>query len=566
MASPLRLSSGIPGLEVIENPRVTAQEARAFNAQRPPTAAPVTPTAGANAAYKVGKTVGTGLRALAGPATVGAAAMSGFGDFKVNDPGVDSSAMGTLRELGKGNFSGAWDSAKKGAVETGLDLASGLAKTGDIFLPGQPLSTSLRDRVNADLGPTGTIQPGAANPAAAQPAAAAPFTQTDVQRGGAMPAEAPLQNNVTRNGNVYSGTDISGTPTINGSALRKGGMVSGTGDGTFGYGGGPDLSGELHAARLAAVARGEDPSAVSTGPQNLSVMSGSVRGLRFADEVASAPTADEMVKSGMSPAQANAALAARGAAAASERNAARNAGVTMRGQDIQARNNEIDSAVSLRGQDVQTRGQDMTAKTAAASARAEQANKDRAYQLDVQKFGVDVAEKNRAAASTADEAVQKSLESRFRTKDAKGNDVADTAKAGQYRAALSATLPQLITQLEAKGTPEALAKAKQIRSRGASALEPGDHDGLQQLFDTRERMRESRGMGPNAGTFAESDNLLDYKQTGTEKRMFGGDRVKTNAGSVSVNDLRYADGPANALLPDMFRTESRNLTRGLRMN
>jgi hypothetical protein len=239
-------------------------------------------------------------------------------------------------------------------------------------------------------------------------------------------------------------------------------------------------------------------------------------------------------------------------------------------------NNESNNRTSLRNADLQfdsarardevtMRGQNLDATSRAAKAQQDQANSDRQYKLEVQKFGVDVAEKNRVARSASDESVRKTLETRFRKKDDEGNDVADTAKVASFTTALSSTLPRMIEQLESTGKPEAVAKAKQLRERGAAALEPGDMDGLQRLFDTRERMRSAKGLGPNQGTFADSDNLMDFRQTGVEKRAVGGNRVVTPAGSVSVNDLRYSDGPANALLPDWFKTENKNLTRGLRL-
>lgn len=239
----------------------------------------------------------------------------------------------------------------------------------------------------------------------------------------------------------------------------------------------------------------------------------------------------------------------------------RNLAATLGQRDAESRRSE---RTTLRGQDITAAG--ATAKLAfdARMAARDQANKDRSFSLDVAKYGTDVGEKDRAARASADEALTKKLETRFRTTGPDGKNVVDADKVAAFTTAVSATIPQMVAQLEAQGSPQAIAKAKQLRARGVTALEPGDLDGLQQLFDTRDRMRSSRGLGPNAGTFKESDNLFDYRQSGVEKRTFGGDRVVTPAGSVSMNDLRYADGPANALLPDLFKVESNNLTRGLR--
>lgn len=231
--------------------------------------------------------------------------------------------------------------------------------------------------------------------------------------------------------------------------------------------------------------------------------------------------------------------------------------------DVRERDSLRQYGASAERNAVTLRGQDMTARTAKEAGARDQQNKDRQFSLDVAKYGTDVAEKNRAAASAADESLQKTLESRFRTTDANGKDVADTAKVGAFRTAVSATMPRMIEQLEATRNPAAIAKAQQLRQRGAAALEPGDWDNLQQYYDTRDRMRASKGMGPNQASMAESDNLLDYRQSGVEHRTLGGNRVVTPAGSISYNDLRYTE-PANKVLPDFFKTENRNLTRGLR--
>lgn len=236
-----------------------------------------------------------------------------------------------------------------------------------------------------------------------------------------------------------------------------------------------------------------------------------------------------------------------------------------RGQDITNEGFARRDKVTLRGQDLEygaaTQRTAATMATAAADAQRQQRNADRQYNLEVQKFGVDAAEKNRAARSASDEAFRKSMETRFRTPDGQ----VDNGKVAAFSTALSATLPRMIEQLEATGKPEAAAKARALRERGVAAMEPGDLDGMQRLFDTRERMRGSRGMGPNQASFVESDNLMDYRQAGLERRTFGGDRVVTaGGGSISENDLAYTE-PANAILPDWFKTRSNNLNRGLRL-
>jgi hypothetical protein len=128
-------------------------------------------------------------------------------------------------------------------------------------------------QVRADRGAPAAApvvpQPVAAAPppAAVAPVAAAappPVVASVANQGAALPIGQP-NGAVTRVGNSYSGQNVSGDITINGKAPTKGGFVSGTGDGTFTYGGTGGGSGSgggvsdqgLVAARMAAAQRGD---------------------------------------------------------------------------------------------------------------------------------------------------------------------------------------------------------------------------------------------------------------------------------------------------------------------
>ena len=77
----------------------------------------------------------------------------------------------------------------------------------------------------------------------------------------AAPATAPTPGQVTRDGNSYSGTNVSGPVSFvdkaGGALPARGGFMSGTGDGSFKYGGGADGGEALYAARSAALERGD---------------------------------------------------------------------------------------------------------------------------------------------------------------------------------------------------------------------------------------------------------------------------------------------------------------------
>lgn len=246
------------------------------------------------------------------------------------------------------------------------------------------------------------------------------------------------------------------------------------------------------------------------------------------------------------------------------------------------RRNALTNATANRGHELQygssVYGHNLSARTAAQKARLDQFNADRIFSRESVKdaferakyFGTEGGDEgelgriNQDRAQKSSEAFNKGLESIFRTQDAKGNDVPDHASIASYRKSLDVTLPEVAKELESTGNAAAIKKAAAIRKRGFAALEPGDHADMMQLFRRRQRMEEARGLGPNQGTYKQSDNLLDYRQTGLEPRVFGGNRVLTKAGSVSANDLRYRKGPANSVLPDFNEIEDRDMTRGLR--
>lgn len=241
--------------------------------------------------------------------------------------------------------------------------------------------------------------------------------------------------------------------------------------------------------------------------------------------------------------------------------------------------NQNNNATLRRGQDMSYAGDaakanaltqkaNIDAASEASKAQRDQANKDREFNAAQKKQTAEEGRAQQTARAQASETQRKDIESRFRMKDGDGKDVPDTARAASYYAAAAKTLPAMITALRAQGSPEALAKAQVLTEKGVGALEPGDHDQLTDLFNRRDQMSKAAGIGPNQGTYKHSDNLLDYMQVqgpkGVEKRVFGGNRVNTPAGSVSVNDLKYKDGPANRILPDWFKTQNIDGTRGLR--
>lgn len=247
---------------------------------------------------------------------------------------------------------------------------------------------------------------------------------------------------------------------------------------------------------------------------------------------------------------------------------------TRRGQDLNydatTRGQDIGARTTMRGQDLtygaSIYGTDSTARSAALKARLDQFNADRNFGLETQKFGQTTLNSNREARASENADLQKQIEARFTTVDDKGNVVPDKARAASFQTAVLSTLPVMIQRLQATGTPAALAKAKELQDRGPAALGADDYDRLQQLFNTRDRVQQSSGnFQPGSANFVQSNNLLDYEQTGLQKRPIGGDRVTLRGGGdVSTEDLKYTE-PGNSIFPNWFKTPSRDLTRGLRL-
>lgn len=229
--------------------------------------------------------------------------------------------------------------------------------------------------------------------------------------------------------------------------------------------------------------------------------------------------------------------------------------------EVSLRNNENTNQTALMGHR-------MTNSLAYANQQREQQNWAAQHALDVQRFGKEVADSNLAANQSASKTTQTQLENTFRTTDDKGQSVPDGAKIASYQAAAQTTLPAMIQALQAAGTPEAAAKARDLNTRGTAALSPQDHADLTQLFNRREQLRTSRSVLPGGAEFHDSSNLLNFRQApgaaGLQKNALTPNRVRFVGGSSATpNDLTIPGG-ANAFLPDINKIRTDDLTRGLR--
>lgn len=167
-------------------------------------ATPVTPAVEASAAEgglagRAGRLLGKATR-VAAPLVQKAAVASpllGFNDYKLNEPGVDSSAAGTFKSLGSGDFTGAGRSLVKGAKEAVLDSASGVSKFVDgaagVVGADTGLARGLAQKVRGHYGDGVQINPSLTDqpPVVAQPAAT-PVPQPPVAPGTSATPNQPV--------------------------------------------------------------------------------------------------------------------------------------------------------------------------------------------------------------------------------------------------------------------------------------------------------------------------------------------------------------------------------------
>lgn len=441
----------------------TSPEARAHvEATRGPMDAPPAPRSAVEhaavqaqpkgALYRAGRFAGGAARVAGGAAPlIAGAPLAGFGDYQIDDPGVDSSAGATLRNA----YNRARDMVRgtamtedreagqrglqKGAVEVGLDAASGAAKTVDfgagVFGAHPDLAGSLRRNVEGDLG--SFVKPQA-QPVAAPGQQVTPNVQT-----GGIPSE----------------------PTLNEPPVDPLDEES-----RRAY----DANQRAIQARFnEARSRAQDPRYQQAQADN---------DARIDNARANTDAEMASLRGGMTgPA------AGTFSAHFADRNARR---VAAQYADIGQRERE-----SLRQAGTAVRGQNMTAATARNAARIEQMNKDRQFSLDNDKFNVEKAktfgtdgtgtggEVGRAEQKARDDAVKNTHE-RITTMippvpDKDGKMVPDAQRAQRYTAGLNAVLGDKVAKTEAylktnPGDAQAKAWLAKAKSQGVGALDEAD--------------------------------------------------------------------------------------------
>lgn len=546
----------IPGIELSERPWAGSADSRLFASDpgpgnpnvgretlRSPPATPSAPTAApaplerpslragaaaqpgglGKATYLAGRAVeaakpiaSTALRL--GGAT---AALGHLGDYRIDDPDVDSSAMGTLRAAGQGDFAGVGRSLSKGMLEAGMDLGSMAANAADLVMPGKNTVSSAYDRsLRSAFGdqliggpggssvlpaaqagtqaPTATPAPTpASTPVAPVAPAAAPPTSS-----AAAPATPSLRADVTRVGNSYTGApNITGNITVNGDA-PGGGSISPQNlaaadnlaardalrSATAGAGG-ASIPGR---PAMAAPGNSDNSWQARNNLRNLEVSAKSItnqqrwggEGSRSADVQAyqQALAADTALRGGM-----DAGSVAR-----------TNAQATMYGDDVRANAARYTSDNSLRGQ--------------LATAGATRASADARLRYDMGKdardFGMRVQEndlKRQESQLKQREASEKSVYDQILNTLPPGPDgKPNAAGAAEYMRGLSARVADRQAKLEAHltanpGDRQAKAELQNIMDNGVGALGMQGKDKFLTGMEAKSLRTANAGMTPWTG-------------------------------------------------------------------
>jgi hypothetical protein len=202
---------------------------------------------------------------------------------------------------------------------------------------------------------------------------------------------------------------------------------------------------------------------------------------------------------------------------------------TLRGQDLSAdtslRTNENTNRTTLRGQDMDYQGKRAEVAGASARAQQEQLNKDRTYQLDVARFGVETANKNRDDARAGEKAFSDRISGLV-------GDDKDGVKASRVRVAANMFIGDSIRAAEAElranpGNAKAARDLERLKG-GPGALDDKMLSELLLSTQAQEAATEYDGMMPWSG---KAKNTTAPIKSLTEKKGVIWDDYVTDSGS-----------------------------------
>ena len=203
---------------------------------------------------------------------------------------------------------------------------------------------------------------------------------------------------------------------------------------------------------------------------------------------------------------------------------------------------------TLRGQDLDMYGKQLSSQTTRAIARMEQMQKDRAYQLDVEKFGLDVAKQRLTQRDSNAAQFKSKIEAMYLGEDGKpdANKVALATRGVNAYLDSQVQRAQQIAQQLPPGSPEqraALDAVEQLQTGGANAIDPTR---LQQLLKQLELQGKAEAghsaLNPFKPGYVHSDNPADYNIVGEKKGLIQDDYVTANGTVIPKRMVNIRDG------------------------
>jgi hypothetical protein len=419
----------------------------AATAPQAPMPAVGTPT-NASRLYAPARGLASGLARMA-PAALGATAVSDFGANKIADPDVDSSAGGTMNYLRQGDWSGAGASLKKGALETGMDLMSGVAKV----VPGhsiEDLLGGMRNALGNQLTVDGHAQGGAAPVAApGAPASTAP-NPTDsrmangeqgLPEGGVSVPDAPGVRKFT---DARGGTGYSNVPGEN--------APSGAGVSVLPFSEG-----------LARQARANEITKSTIEPGSVVIPGVNAPATQYERDTA-ARNAGVRSTLGAGAGLSRPALRARELDLEQARN-----GIAERGQDLTAAAAKDSTAAMREGHqlnfDSSIYGTDMGGKNARARLNYEMGKDNRDYGLRNAEFGAAQDKTRFEQRAAGDKALHEQITNLLPPTVVDGKQAPDTATAARYASGLQQVMGarrHVLEQRAAQGDTQAAADMRKL--------------------------------------------------------------------------------------------------------
>ncbi len=233
----------------------------------------------------------------------------------------------------------------------------------------------------------------------------------------------------------------------------------------------------------------------------------------------------------------------------------------------------------MRGQDMEAQDRQGAARQAGMNAQQKMAQDEREFGLKVADFGLRSQAEQRQAAGTKAEIGSKvqaddnamaarrqkgreDMLNEFRGRYTKntmtgGKEVDEQAAQGAMQG-VTTWIGKQQAQLQAKvakgeATPAEQARLAKMDSQSLSGLDEADRVNVEFLLNMKQRVKEAAGR-LGGGTFNDDPDLGGYEIEGIEDdpRFFGSRMYKLKNGStVRENDLKFAEGPGNRILPDI---------------